>query len=66
MTTAVEKANHPGAPTGAAEPFLRRFLDDQRGATAIEYDLIVALIGVVIIVSVTAVGHSLKTKFTRQ
>ena len=34
------------------------------GATAIEYGLIAALIGVVIIASVTALGTSIKDKFT--
>jgi pilus assembly protein Flp/PilA len=40
-----------------------RFLRAERGATAIEYGLIVALIGVVIITAVTSVGTNLKTKF---
>jgi pilus assembly protein Flp/PilA len=40
-----------------------RFIDDERGATAIEYGLIVALISVVIITAVTSVGTNLKAKF---
>jgi pilus assembly protein Flp/PilA len=36
--------------------FARRLLADQSGATAIEYGLIVALIAVVVIGSVTALG----------
>ncbi len=40
-----------------------RFLKDESGATAIEYGLIVALIAVVIITAVTAVGANLSTKF---
>ena len=40
-----------------------RFLRDERGATAIEYGLIVALISVVIITAVTNVGTNLRTKF---
>lgn len=40
-----------------------RFLKDESGATAIEYGLIVALIAVVIITAVTAVGSNLSTKF---
>ncbi len=42
----------------------KRFLKDESGATAIEYGLIVALIAVVIITAVTAVGTNLDTKFT--
>ena len=41
-----------------------RFLKDESGATAIEYGLIAALIAVVIISAVTAVGTSLSTTFT--
>ena len=40
------------------------FVRDNRGATAIEYGLIAALIAVVIITGVTAVGTSLSTTFT--
>jgi pilus assembly protein Flp/PilA len=40
-----------------------RFLRDERGATAIEYGLIVALISVVIITAVTNVGNNLRSKF---
>ena len=41
-----------------------RFLRDESGATAIEYGLIAALIAVVIIGAVTAVGTKLSTTFT--
>ena len=41
-----------------------RFLRDESGATAIEYGLIAALVAVVIIGAVTAVGTKLSTKFT--
>jgi pilus assembly protein Flp/PilA len=44
--------------------FLSRFVSNESGATAIEYGLIVALIAVVIIGAVTAVGTNLSTKFT--
>ena len=44
--------------------FVTRFIQDERGAPAIEYGLIVALISVVIITAVTNVGNSLKAKFT--
>ena len=40
-----------------------RFVADQSGATAIEYGLIAALIAVVIIGGLTAVGGALKNKF---
>ena len=40
-----------------------RFLRDQSGATAIEYGLIAALIAVVIITAVTAIGTGLSGKF---
>ena len=42
----------------------RNLLKSKNGATAIEYGLIAALIGVVIISSVTALGTSIKAKFT--
>ena len=41
-----------------------RFLKDESGATAIEYGLIVALIAVVIIAAVTAIGTTLNGTFT--
>jgi pilus assembly protein Flp/PilA len=42
---------------------LTRFLRDESGATAIEYGLIAALIAVVIIGTLTAIGTNLSTKF---
>lgn len=42
---------------------ISRFIRDESGATAIEYGLIAALIAVVIITGVTAVGTSLSTTF---
>jgi len=42
---------------------LRNFLKDESGATAIQYGLIAALIAVVIITAVTAVGTQLSTTF---
>lgn len=42
---------------------LKRFLKNEDGATAIEYGLIAALIGVAIIVAVTAVGTGLQGTF---
>ncbi len=43
---------------------LRNFIKDERGATAIEYGLIAALIAIVIITGVNSVGTKLSTKFT--
>jgi pilus assembly protein Flp/PilA len=43
--------------------FLRSFLFDESGATAIEYGLIAALIAVVIVGAVTLVGSKLNTSF---
>lgn len=42
---------------------LKRFLKNEDGATAIEYGLIAALIGVTIIIAVTAVGNNLTGTF---
>ncbi|MSP93647.1 MAG: Flp family type IVb pilin [Alphaproteobacteria bacterium] len=41
--------------------FVRNFLKDESGATAIEYGLIAAGIAVAIIAAVNSVGGSLKT-----
>jgi pilus assembly protein Flp/PilA len=43
---------------------LKQFLNDESGATAIEYGLIAGLIAVVIITAVTSIGTSLNAKFT--
>ncbi|MEY4965642.1 MAG: hypothetical protein RL274_1225 [Pseudomonadota bacterium] len=43
---------------------LKNFWKNEDGATAIKYGLIAALIAVVIITGVTAVGTSLSTTFT--
>ncbi len=43
--------------------FVTRFLKNESGATAIEYGLIAALIAVVVIGAVTAVGNNLSGKF---
>ncbi|MET0677733.1 MAG: Flp family type IVb pilin [Bradyrhizobium sp.] len=40
-----------------------RFVDDERGATAIEYTLIAAGISIVIITAVNGVGTMLSTRF---
>jgi pilus assembly protein Flp/PilA len=42
---------------------IRTFLNDESGATAIEYGLIAASISVIIITVVQGIGHNLKTVF---
>jgi len=44
--------------------FIRQFLCNEIGATAIEYGLIAAGISIAIIVAVAGVGSSLNTTFT--
>jgi pilus assembly protein Flp/PilA len=46
------------------QTLVKRFLNDQSGATAIEYGLIAAGISVVIISVVKGIGQDLKTNFT--
>jgi pilus assembly protein Flp/PilA len=43
--------------------FLKSFMADECGATAIEYGLIAALISVAIVAALTAVGGQLNTLF---
>ena len=43
---------------------IKRFMNDEEGATAIEYGLLAALIAVVLIAGATAVGTSLNAKFS--
>jgi pilus assembly protein Flp/PilA len=43
--------------------FFARFIKDESGATAIEYGLIAALVGVVIITGVTKLGSKLSVVF---
>ncbi len=43
--------------------FLNKIRKDESGATAIEYGLIAALIAVVLITSLTALGTNISTKF---
>lgn len=43
--------------------FQSRLVRDERGATAVEYGLMVALIAVVIIAAVTLLGTALSDKF---
>lgn len=44
--------------------FVSRFVNDESGATAIEYGLIAALLAVAIIGAVTTLGGTLKSTFT--
>jgi pilus assembly protein Flp/PilA len=44
--------------------FVTRFMKDESGATAIEYGLIAALIAVVVIGAVSAIGTKLNGTFT--
>ena len=43
---------------------LQRFISDESGATAIEYSLIAALIGVAVISAVKMLGTTLSAKFS--
>ena len=43
--------------------FLTRLIADERGATAIEYGLIAALISLAAVSVLTTVGHNLSTTF---
>ena len=45
--------------------FVSRFMKDESGATAIEYGLLVALMGAVLIVCLSAFGPEMKEAFTR-
>ena len=49
--------------TGARQA-LHRFVDDERGATAVEYALLASLIGVAIIGATTTLGQQIKAVFT--
>ena len=44
--------------------FISKFVNDESGATAIEYGLIVALIAVVVITAFTTLGKNLNSKMT--
>lgn len=43
---------------------LRRFLSAEDGATAVEYGLIAALIGIFLIGALSALGNSINDKFS--
>jgi pilus assembly protein Flp/PilA len=44
---------------------IKEFLNDEKGATAIEYGLLVALISLVIVAGVSAVGTSMDKLFVK-
>ena len=44
--------------------FIKNFIAEEDGVTAIEYGLIAALIAAVIVVSVTSIGKNIATVFT--
>jgi pilus assembly protein Flp/PilA len=44
--------------------FVNRFVKDESGATAIEYGLIAALVAVVLVTALTAMGTKLSGTFT--
>jgi pilus assembly protein Flp/PilA len=46
----------------AMHQFVSRFVQDESGATAIEYGLIAALLGIIIISGATALGTALNNK----
>ena len=46
------------------QQLISRFLDDESGATAIEYCLIAAGLSIVIVTAVNGIGGTLNTKFT--
>jgi len=45
---------------------IRRFLTDKGGATAIEYGLIIAVLSLVIVSGVGAVGNAISDMFSNQ
>ena len=44
--------------------FFKRFIQEEEGATAVEYAIMVALIGAVAIAAVTVLGTSVSTEFS--
>lgn len=51
--------------TAALHSVSRRFQDKEKGATAVEYALIIALIAVVIIGTVSVLGEQIQTAFQK-
>lgn len=46
------------------QSLVKRFLEDQAGATSIEYAIIASVLSIVILASVQGIGSKLKTTFT--
>jgi pilus assembly protein Flp/PilA len=44
--------------------FFKRFIQEEEGATAVEYAIMVALIAAVIVGAVTMIGTNINSKFT--
>jgi len=58
----IELAKRDGRPSMVNE--FRRFMQDQSGATAIEYGLVAAGIALAILPVITGIGTRLKSTFT--
>jgi len=50
-------------PVNILSAAIRRFVKDQRGATMVEYAMLVALIAVVAVTALTLLGPSIAAKF---
>ena len=49
------------APIGFLRTTIGRFLTDERGTTAIEYGLLVALLGIALMTTIFSMGNGIKT-----
>lgn len=63
-TPSSELARSKNPPVLQGVPMIKAFLNDESGATAIEYGLIAGLVAVAIIAALTALGGSLDTLFS--
>jgi pilus assembly protein Flp/PilA len=63
VLTELEHGSEIIAPDMVRGKTMRRFLRDERGATAIEYALIAVIISIVVVGGATTIGTSLKTSF---
>ena len=59
----VRAKENSSRPQPEMTKMIAKFFNDESGATAIEYGLIAALVAVVIITGLTALGTSLNAKF---
>jgi pilus assembly protein Flp/PilA len=60
-----DAAGRPTADRLAARPALKHFWRDERGATAIEYGLMIALIALALVGIMTTLTGSMKTSFQK-